>query len=85
MSYKVQILPNVLKKLKKIDWTNQLRIIDAINALEEDPRPHGCKKLRSREVWRIRVGKYRIIYEIQDNNLIVLVVRIGHRKDVYDY
>lgn len=62
---------------------SQDRIIAAIRSLAEEPRPSGVKKLTGREAWRIRVGNYRIIYEIHDQALIVLVVSIGHRQDVY--
>jgi len=61
-----------------------IRIISALHALADDPRPHGVKKLKGyRDYWRIRVGDYRIIYAIQDNRLLVIVIRIGHRRDVY--
>ena len=60
------------------------RIISALHALADDPRPHGVKKLKGyRDYWRIRVGDYRIIYTIQDDRLLVVVIRIGHRRDVY--
>jgi mRNA interferase RelE/StbE len=59
------------------------RIIAAVRNLAEEPMPSGVKKLTGREAWRIRVGDYRIIYEIQDQALIVLVVSIGHRRDIY--
>ncbi|MEW5948302.1 MAG: type II toxin-antitoxin system RelE/ParE family toxin [Thermodesulfobacteriota bacterium] len=55
----------------------------AIQGLSEDPRPSGVKKLTGRNAWRIRVGNYRVIYEIQDNSLVVLVVSVGHRKEIY--
>ena len=58
-------------------------IIRIIATLEENPRPTGYKKLKGREAFRIRSGDYRIIYEIIDNKLIINVVTIGHRKDVY--
>jgi len=60
------------------------RIISALRALSENPRPHGVKKLKGcRDYWRIRVGDYRVIYTIQDNRLLVVVIRIGHRREVY--
>lgn len=58
-------------------------IYNAIIALEESPRPIGCRKLKGRDAYRIRAGNYRIIYEIIDNILIINVVTIGHRKDIY--
>ncbi|MCD6343288.1 MAG: type II toxin-antitoxin system RelE/ParE family toxin [Spirochaetaceae bacterium] len=71
------------KILSKINRQEQERIIAAINSLTNTPRPAGCKKLSGRPAWRIRIGSYRIIYEIQDNKLIVTVVHIGHRREVY--
>jgi mRNA interferase RelE/StbE len=59
------------------------RIANALAALSENPRPHGCIKLQGLEAYRIRVGSYRIIYEIHDDHLLVLVVDVGHRRDVY--
>jgi mRNA interferase RelE/StbE len=59
------------------------RLGEAINALRLDPRPPGCKKLSGRDGWRIRVGDYRIIYRIVDDKLVIVVVDIGDRKDVY--
>ena len=52
--------------------------------LEQDPRPLGCKKLKGRDAYRIRIGDYRVIYEIQDGKLIVTVITIGHRREVYE-
>ena len=53
------------------------------HAVAGDPRPNGCKKLKGRDAYRIRSGNYRIIYDIQDNELIIDVIALGHRKDVY--
>ncbi|MCK9305663.1 MAG: type II toxin-antitoxin system RelE/ParE family toxin [Bacteroidales bacterium] len=61
----------------------QSRIVDAVNKLAFDPRPSSCKKLSGRPAWRIRVGSYRIIYEIHDDKLLVLVISIGDRKNIY--
>ena len=52
--------------------------------LELDPRPSGCKKLKGRDAYRIRIGDYRVIYEIQDSRLMVTVITIGHRREVYE-
>jgi mRNA interferase RelE/StbE len=83
VSYAIEILRSAQKQLARIDRQHQPRIIDAIRALADDPRPAGCKKLSVRPAWRIRVGSYRVIYEVHDDRLIVLVVAIGDRKDVY--
>jgi mRNA interferase RelE/StbE len=58
-------------------------VFKSIAALEENPRPAGCKKLKGRDAYRIRFGDYRIIYEIIDEQLIIDVVAVGHRKDIY--
>ena len=83
MSCSIEILRVAQKQLAKIDRASQQRIIDGIRSLTEDPRPSGCKKLSGRPAWRIRIGPYRVIYEIHDDRLLVLVVAIGDRKDVY--
>jgi mRNA interferase RelE/StbE len=83
MSYSIEILRVAQKQLAKIDRSRQPRIIEAIRGLAANPRPSGCKKLSGRPAWRIRIGSYRVIYEIQDDRLLILVVGVGHRKDVY--
>ena len=83
MTYRVEILRSAQKQLAKVDRQDQSRIISAIRALADEPRPSGCKKLSGRPAWRIRVGMYRVIYEIHDDLLRVLVVAIGHRREVY--
>ncbi len=83
MSYSIEILRVAQKQLAKIDRASQQRIIDGIRSLTENPRPSGCKKLSGRPAWRIRIGPYRVIYEIHEDQLLVLVVAVGDRKDVY--
>ena len=83
MTYTVIILRSAQRQLARIDRQDQPRIISAIQALADDPRPPGCKKLTGRDAWRIRVCVYRVIYEIDDDRLRVLVVAIGHRGGVY--
>jgi mRNA interferase RelE/StbE len=78
------ILPPAAKQLVKMDRPIRRRIDAAISSLGENPRPPGCKKLVGVDAWRIRVGDWRIIYQIRDERLIVLVLRVGHRRDVYD-
>ena len=84
MSYRVDILRIAQKQLARVDRQFQLRIIEAIRALAHDPRPHGSMKLSGRAAMRIRVGAYRVIYEVHDGHLLILVVALGHRRDVYD-
>jgi len=83
VTYSIEILRVAQKQLAKIDRARQQQIIDAIRLLADNPRPAGCKKLTGRTAWRIRIGTYRVIYEIHDDRLLVLVVTIGNRKDVY--
>lgn len=83
MSYTIEILRAAAKQLAKIDRQYRSRIIDAIRTLADHPRPAGCKKLSGRPAWRIRVGSYRVIYEIHDDKLVVLIIAIGDRKQIY--
>ena len=83
MTYAIEILRAAQKQLAKIDQEHQPRIIQAIRDLSNDPRPPGCTKLSGRPAWRIRIGSYRVIYEIHDDRLVVLVIAIGGRKDIY--
>jgi len=83
MVYSVNILRRAQKQLAKIDRQSQKHIIETIQALANTPRPFGCKKLSGRAAWRIRVGSYRIIYEIHDDQLLILIVEVGDRKDIY--
>jgi mRNA interferase RelE/StbE len=81
--YKIEILRSAQKQLSKIQHQQQNQIIENIRKLSENPRPLCCKKLSGRPAWRIRIGDYRVIYEINDQRLLVLIITIGHRKDVY--
>jgi mRNA interferase RelE/StbE len=84
MAYTVQMLPAAQRQLAKLDAPVRKRITPAIDSLAQDARPPGAKKLQgSEDTWRIRVGDYRILYEIHDRQLLVLVVEIGHRSDIY--
>lgn len=74
---------SVWKELKRIPKNDLRRILSRIKKLGDNPRPAGCEKLTSMELYRVRPGKYRIVYSIQDNELTVWVIKIGHRKDVY--
>ena len=84
MSYRVEILRRAVKALGKLPARDYERVRDAIRALADEPRPAGCKKLTGRDGWRIRVGRYRVIYEVADTVRIVTVLDVGHRKDIYD-
>jgi mRNA interferase RelE/StbE len=82
--YQVVISNKAEKALLKLTSTVYARMVSALNKLALDPRPAGCKKLKGREAWRIRVGDYRAIYEIEDGKLIVRIISVGHRKDIYE-
>lgn len=83
-TYHVTISKSAQKRLDKVSDSIANRLIAAIYILAEDPRPPGCKKLKGRDAYRIRVGDYRIIYQIFDNTLIVSVIDVGDRKDIYN-
>lgn len=83
MTYRIIIERTARKEIQKLNPADQNTIIQAIKKLAEEPRPIGCKKLKGRTAWRVRAGDYRIIYEIQDNLLIVTIITVGHRRDVY--
>jgi len=82
--YTVIVEKSAQKKLYKLQAKERGRIAEKLKGLEGDPRPPGCKKLTNRENYRIRVGDYRVIYNINDNILTVLVIDIDHRKQVYE-
>ena len=83
MSHTVILPRSVQKQLARLDAGVAGRIEDALLELENHPRPAGVKKLKGRDGWRIRVGDYRVIYEIHDRILQIIVIQIGHRRDVY--
>ena len=81
--YKVFLRHSVAKDLDHIPKRELKRIIERIESLSHDPRPPGHKKLCGEERYRIRQGKYRIVYSVQDQELTVWIVKVGHRRDVY--
>ncbi|MBM3496813.1 MAG: type II toxin-antitoxin system RelE/ParE family toxin [Armatimonadetes bacterium] len=83
MPYTVDILRTAQKDLSRISRADVPEIVAAIRVLADDPRSRGCTRLAGRDAWRIRVGAYRVIYEISDQRLTVLVIAVGHRGDVY--
>ena len=83
MNYKIYIERSAQKALSKIPTRDQNRIIESIQNLSDNPRPSNTKKLTGKSAWRIRIGNYRVIYEIVDDRLIIIVISIGHRKDIY--
>jgi len=82
-SYSVFIVPVAEKQIASLQKRELRQVVAAIRSLADDPRPHGCEKLSSLEKYRIRVGDYRVVYTIDDAIVRVVVVRVGHRRDVY--
>ena len=82
-AYKIFFKRSVEKDFKSIPKKDLKRILDRIEMLADDPRPSGSEKLTGQERYRVRQGLYRIVYSIQDNELTVWVVKVGHRKDVH--
>jgi mRNA interferase RelE/StbE len=82
--YRILIKPSAVKEIEAISpKKDRQRIVGRITKLADNPRPPGCEKLSGQEKYRIRQGRYRIVYSIEDQDLIVYVVKVGHRKDVY--
>ena len=83
-SYSVELTRTAEKQFRKIAKRDRNRVVDAISSLADRPRPHGARKLQGYDdVYRIRVGKYRIVYEVFDDRVVVIVLKVGHRKDIY--
>lgn len=83
MTYRVELRPAAVRALRKIDRKDQRRIQGAVALLAADPRPPAATRLVGRPAWRLRVGNYRVVYTIEDDVLLVVVVTVGHRRDVY--
>ena len=82
-SYNVLIKPSAVKELEAIPRRDRLRIVTKLRALAGNPRPIGCEKLSGREQYRLRQGRYRIVYSISDPDQTVLIVKIAHRREAY--
>lgn len=81
--YTVVVSKAIQKQIEKLPDKIEARILDRISELEENPRPSDVKKLNGRDAWRVRVGDYRIIYEIADRRLTVILIQVAHRREVY--
>lgn len=81
--YRIEIKKSALKELSQITQPYNKKIVEAIDALADNPRPVGCKKLKGSEAYRIRVADYRIVYTIEGVIQLIEIQRIRHRKDVY--
>lgn len=84
MNYTVEISPAAQRQIKKLPAPVQLEILSLLTELQSDPRAPGVKKMVGEEnLYRIRAGKYRILYEIYDQVLLIVVAQVGHRRDIY--
>lgn len=84
MSYDIEFSSAAVRQLRKLDGVARRRIKAAIELLSDDPRPPGAKKLVGGDgEWRVRTGDYRIVYEVRDHVLLVLVLAVGHRREIY--
>jgi mRNA interferase RelE/StbE len=84
MTYRIEVAPTAARQLRKLDPPARRRIQAAVELLAQQPRPAGANKLvGGNNEWRVRTGDYRIIYEIHDQVLLVLVLAVGHRRDIY--
>ncbi len=81
--YEILFKESVWKDLKKVPKSDLKRILSRVEKLGDDPRPMGCEKLTGEELYRVRQENYRIVYSIQDNELTVWVIKVGHRKNVF--
>jgi mRNA interferase RelE/StbE len=82
-SYRLLVKPSAVSEIEALPRQDRLRIVAKISSLAREPRPRACEKLSGREQYRFRQGDYRILYEIQDLDLVVVVVKVGHRREVY--
>jgi len=83
--YKIEIKKTAAKEIKKLPANDLKKVLRLIDTLVENPRPAGCLKLSNDEKYRIRFVVYRLLYEIYDDRLLIIVVKVAHRKDVYRY
>ena len=81
--YTVEISASARRALRKLDGQARKRVVSAIVDLADDPRPDGCRKLQGRTEYRIRIGDYRVLYDVDDTRIRIEVVTVGHRRDVY--
>jgi len=83
-SYRIEVSATAERQLRKLARPEQVQVLRAIHALASEPRPRGCRKLAGYDdVFRIRVGVHRILYSVEATRLLVIVLKVGHRRDVY--
>ena len=83
-SYRIEVSATAERQIRKLPRADQLRVVRAIQALSTDPRPPGCRKLSEYEdVFRVRIGRYRVLYSIEGRRLVIILLKVGDRKDIY--
>ena len=82
-NYRIVIKKSAAKEIEKIQKQDRIRIVEKIRSLSSDPHPSGSKKLSRKEKYRIRQGNFRILYQVIDDALVINVVKVGHRRDIY--
>jgi mRNA interferase RelE/StbE len=83
-TYSIEVSATAERQIRKLPRSDQLRVVRVIQALGMNPRPPGCRKLSGYgDVFRVRVGRYRVLYAIEDRRMVIIVLKVGDRKDVY--
>ena len=83
-SYRIEVSATAERQIRKLPRADQLRVVRAVQALSTDPRPPGCRKLSGYEdVFRVRIGRYRVLYSIEGRRLVIIILKVGDRKDIY--
>jgi mRNA interferase RelE/StbE len=83
-SYRIEVSATAERQIRRLPRVDQIRVVRVIQALSADPRPLGCRKLSGHDdVFRVRIGRFRVLYSIEDRRLIIIVLKVGDRKDVY--
>ena len=83
-NYSIEVSATAEKQLRKLSKKDQISVLKRIQELSREPRPNRSRKLRGPDnIYRVRVGKYRILYSIENKHLIIIILKVGHRRDVY--
>ncbi len=83
-SYRIEVSATAERQIRKLPRVDQIRVVRVIQSLAANPRPSGCRKLSGfDDVFRVRIGRYRVLYSIEDSRLIIIVLKVGDRKDIH--
>lgn len=83
-SFDIEVSRTAEKQIKKLGREDQIRVLRTIRGLADEPRPRGCRKLRGYDdIFRIRVGTYRVIYSVDEGRIVIVILKVGHRREVY--